>query len=197
MKKYLLLILLGTLLAGNAFGARKEIPDRVPKDQMPPSAGRLFRTGRIERSADVNFVRGDFRRAMTLYRRALAAIEKKYDNERLPLEQRKALYGDRNVLALKMARNYILLQDPENAVTYYEKVCAAADTLMTVNDVCFFVDALRRLGNNQQAEIAARNFAFRQPYSRNQRYINTLASLSNVQRYYGRGDADYRVPCRP
>ena len=48
MKKYLLLILLGTLLAGNAFGARKEIPDRVPKDQMPPSAGRLFRTGRIE-----------------------------------------------------------------------------------------------------------------------------------------------------
>lgn len=193
MKKYLLLILLGTLLAGNAFGARKEIPDRVPKDQMPPSAGRLFRTGRIERSADVNFVRGDFRRAMTLYRRALAAIEKKYDNERLTLEQRKALYGDRNVLALKMARNYILLQDPENAVTYYEKVCAAADTLMTVNDVCFFVDALRRLGNNQQAEIAARNFAFRQPYSRNQRYINTLASLSNVQRYYGRGDADYRV----
>ena len=109
MKKYLLLILLGTLLAGNAFGARKEIPDRVPKDQMPPSAGRLFRTGRIERSADVNFVRGDFRRAMTLYRRALAAIEKKYDNERLTLEQRKALYGDRNVLALKMARNYILL----------------------------------------------------------------------------------------
>jgi len=160
---------------------------------MPPSAGRLFRTGRIERSADVNFVRGDFRRAMTLYRRALAAIEKKYDNERLTLEQRKALYGDHNVLALKMARNYILLQDPENAVTYYEKVCAAADTLMTVNDVCFFVDALRRLGNNQQAEIAARNFAFRQPYSRNQRYINTLASLSNVQRYYGRGDADYRV----
>lgn len=193
MKRYFVLILLGTLLAGSAFGARKEIPDRVPKDQTPFSRIRQSRSGRMERSADINFVRGDFRRAMALYQRALSSLEKKYDNDRLTLEQRKTLYGERNILALKMARNYILLQDPEQAVIYYEQVCSAADTLMTVNDVCFYVDALRRLGDNQQAEIAARNFAFRQPYSRNQRYINTLASLSNVQRYYGRGDADYRV----
>lgn len=193
MKKYLYLILLGALLAGNTFGARKENPDRVPQGQIPPAQVRQSRSGRMVRKADINFVRGDFQRAMTLYQRALAALEKKSGNDRLTLEQRRALYEEHNILALKMARNYILLQEPEQAINYYEKVCSAADTLMTVNDVCFYVDALRRLGDNQQAEIAARNFAFRQPYSRNQRYINTLASLSNVQRYYGRGDADYSV----
>lgn len=91
MKKYLLLILLGTLLAGNAFGARQRNSRPCTERPNAPFGGAAFRTGRIERSADVNFVRGDFRRAMTLYRRALAAIEKKYDNERLTLEQRKAL----------------------------------------------------------------------------------------------------------
>ena len=193
MKKYIVLILLGTLLAGSAFGARKEIPDRMPQDRIPSSQVRKNRASRIERKADINFVRGDFRRAMALYQRALASIEKKYDSGRLTLEQRKNLYQEHNILALKMARNYILLQNPEQAVAYYGKVCATADTLMTVNDVCFLVDALRRMGKNQEAEIAARNFAFRQPYSRNQRYINTLASLSTVQQYYGRGDADYSV----
>ncbi len=102
-------------------------------------------------------------------------------------------FWDRSRLALKIARNYMLLQEPEQAVIYYKDVCDVNDTLLTVNDVCFYIDALRRLGDDQQAEIVARGFAFRQPYSNNQRYLNTLASLSDVQHYYGRGDADYRV----
>jgi hypothetical protein len=52
---------------------------------------------------------------------------------------------------------------------------------------------MRLMGEPQQAEIVARTYAFRSPYNRNQRYMNTLMSLSNKQHYYGRGDSDYKV----
>ena len=94
MKKYLVLILFGTLLAGSVFGARSENPDRVPQGQMPLSRMRQSRSGRMVRKADINFVRGDFQRAMTLYQRALATLEKKGHNERLTPEQHRALYED-------------------------------------------------------------------------------------------------------
>jgi len=153
----------------------------------------MQRNRRVERSADLNFIKGNPQRAMAAYKRAYNRMNEMCSNERLNMEQRRKLFGDRSRLALKIARNYMLLQEPEQAVIYYKDVCDVNDTLLTVNDVCFYIDALRRLGDDQQAEIVARGFAFRQPYSNNQRYLNTLASLSDVQHYYGRGDADYRV----
>lgn len=132
-----------------------------------------------EKMADRYFARGDYNRAMKYYEKA---------NDKLPqgVNQKRSL-------ELKMARLYNLLQQSEQAVKYYQSVHDSADTLLTVNDVCFFVDALRRLHMSQQAEIVARSYAFTAPYSRNQRYLNTLHSLSNQRHYYGRGEADYSV----
>ena len=171
--KQLFLFLLGVLLAGTVYGIRNDAAEQEGQR----------REGRVERSADLNFIKGNPQRAMAAYKRAYNRLN----------EMCRKLFGDRSRLALKIARNYMLLQEPEQAVIYYKDVCDVNDTLLTVNDVCFYIDALRRLGDDQQAEIVARGFAFRQPYSNNQRYLNTLASLSDVQHYYGRGDADYRV----
>ena len=181
--KQLFLFLLGVLLAGTVYGIRNDAAEQEWQR----------REGRVERSADLNFIKGNPQRAMAAYKRAYNRMNEMCSNERLNMEQRRKLFGDRSRLALKIARNYMLLQEPEQAVIYYKDVCDVNDTLLTVNDVCFYIDALRRLGDDQQAEIVARGFAFRQPYSNNQRYLNTLASLSDVQHYYGRGDADYRV----
>lgn len=181
--KQLFLFLLGVLLAGTVYGIRNDAAEQEGQR----------REGRVERSADLNFIKGNPQRAMAAYKRAYNRMNEMCSNERLNMEQRRKLFGDRSRLALKIARNYMLLQEPEQAVIYYKDVCDVNDTLLTVNDVCFYIDALRRLGDDQQAEIVARGFAFRQPYSNNQRYLNTLASLSDVQHYYGRGDADYRV----
>lgn len=181
--KQLFLFLLGVLLAGTVYGIRNDAAEQEGQR----------REGRVERSADLNFIKGNPQRAMAAYKRAYNRMNEMCSNERLNMEQRRKLFGDRSRLALKIARNYMLLQEPEQAVIYYKDVCDVNDTLLTVNDVCFYIDALRRHGDDQQAEIVARGFAFRQPYSNNQRYLNTLASLSDVQHYYGRGDADYRV----
>ena len=181
--KQLFLFLLGVLLAGTVYGIRNDAAEQEGQR----------REGPVERSADLNFIKGNPQRAMAAYKRAYNRMHEMCSNERLNMEQRRKLFGDRSRLALKIARNYMLLQEPEQAVIYYKDVCDVNDTLLTVNDVCFYIDALRRLGDDQQAEIVARGFAFRQPYSNNQRYLNTLASLSDVQHYYGRGDADYRV----
>ena len=129
--------------------------------------------------ADIAFIRGDYDRAMRLYSKAGA----KYGNE--------SKQGLR--LKLKRARLYTLLQSPAEAIPCYEEVQRASDTMLTVNDVCFYIDALRQIGRDQQAEIVARQYAFLSPYSNNQRYLNTLHSLSNLQRYYGKGDSDYSV----
>lgn len=133
----------------------------------------------IEIKADRAFIRGDYDAAMRLFAHADGKIEGTTP-QKLNLE-------------LKMARLYILLQSPQDAIRYYNTVQQSASTMLTVNDVCFFIDALRQNGQSQQAEIVARQYAFLTPYSRNQRYLNTLYSLSNLQRYYGKGDSDFAV----
>lgn len=132
-----------------------------------------------EASADMAFIKGKYDRAM----RAYVQVYERLDGE----SERK------NTLALKIARFYMLLQQNEQAVTYFDRVFYAADTLMTVGDVCYYIDALRGKDERQRAEVVARHFAFMQPFSRNQRYLNTLFSLANQQHYYRRGDADYEV----
>lgn len=129
--------------------------------------------------ADRAFIRGDHDRAMRLYART---------SERYGADNEQGLS-----LNLKMARLYILLQSPSDAIPCYDVVRQGADTMLTVDDVCFYIDALRQIGRDQQAEIVARQYAFLSPYRRNQRYLNTLYSLSNLQRYYGKGDSDYSV----
>lgn len=137
------------------------------------------RTQKIEMKADRAFIRGDYDAAMKLYSQA--------DDKLSDATTQKFN------LELKMARLYILLQSPLNAIRYYDAVQQHANTMLTVNDVCFYIDALRQSGQAQRAEVMARQYAFINSYSRNQRYLNTLHSLSNLQRYYGKGDSDYAV----
>ncbi len=134
---------------------------------------------RPEKRADRAFIGGQYDRAMDINRRAEARLPEG-SFQRLRLE-------------LKMARLFTLLQQYDNAIEYYAKVSAANDAMLTVEDVCLYIDNLRLIDDPQQAEIVARTYAFRSPYNRNQRYMNMLTALSSKQHYYGRGDSDYRV----
>lgn len=138
-----------------------------------------YRYKQIESKADKAFVRGDYQKAMKLYEHA---DEKTQEGT-----------ADKFRLELKMARLYTLLQQPDDAIRFYDAVHLGADTLLSVNDVCFFIDALRQSGQSQRAEVVARSYAFKSPYSRNQRYLNTLQALSNEQYYYAKGDSDFKV----
>ena len=132
----------------------------------------------IESKADRSFMKGDYNRAMTHYRRAdskLSGSKQKYD------------------LELKIARLYILLQNYKEAISYYDAVQRVNNTMLTINDICFYIDALRQNGEVQRAEIIARQYAFLNPYSRNQRFMNMLQSLSNNRYYYAKGESDYSV----
>ena len=139
----------------------------------------LFGPARSEPVADQAFIKGKYDKAMQMYQQAYKHIP--------GTDERK----DR--LALKMARMYVLLQQPEEAIRYYRSVYERVDTLMSVDDVCFFIDALRGSDQRQMAEVVARHYAFTRPYNRNQRYLNTLNSIANQQYYYQRGDSDYAV----
>lgn len=134
---------------------------------------------KIEAKADKAFIRGEFDRAMKGYADADAVLTS--GNSRK--------YG----LELKMARLYTMLQQPEKAIYYYGAVHAACDTMLTVNDVCFYIDALRQNNEVQKAEVVARKYAFKNSYNNNQRYMNTLNALANLQYYYAKDDSDFGV----
>lgn len=143
----------------------------------------LFGPASNEPAADQAFIKGKYDQAMQIYGRAYQHIP---DGN-----ARKAKLG------LKIARLYMLLQQPHEAIHYYGTVYQKVDTLMTVNDICFFIDALRENDQRQTAEVVARHYAFLRPYDRSQRYLNTLYSLANQSYYYRRGDADYSVERLP
>lgn len=162
-------LLLGTLLVAAS-----------PEVQAAPGWwSALFGPARNELAADQAFIKGRYDKAMQIYERVY---------KHLPPAD-----GHKDRLALKMARLYMLLQQPGEAIRYYGTVYERVDTLMSVNDVCFFIDALRGNDQRQTAEVVARHYAFTRPYNRNQRYLNTLHSIANQQYYYQRGDADYSV----
>lgn len=137
------------------------------------------RANRTEAKADRNFIRGEYILAMELYEQA---------NKSLPGGSEQKLK-----LELKMARLHTLLLNSDESMKYYQKVYDRDRNALSVNDICFFIDALRRNNQEQRAEIISRSYAFSATYSRNQRYLNTLHSLINKQRYYGRGDSEYAV----
>lgn len=133
----------------------------------------------MERRADDLFVKGNYDKAILIYQRVNEKLSPGYQKQKFEL---------------KMARLYILLQDPKMAIQYYKVIQnSTADSLLTINDICFYLDALRQTGDAQQAEIVARQYAFRSPYERNQRFRNTLNALSAMRYYYAKGDADYAV----
>lgn len=140
------------------------------------------RARKLETKADKAFIRGDFDKAMKMY----VLADNRLDNS----EQK-------HNLRLKMARLYILLQMSNNAIDYYGSLVNEVDQILTVNDVCFYIDALRQQNRLQEAEIVARKYAMLGEYSLNQRYKNISNALANQQHYYNKGVADYSVTRLP
>lgn len=127
----------------------------------------------MERRADRNFVRQKFNKAMAQYETAL----KKEEN----MQNQAALH-------LKIARLYFMVRDYSWAIGHYEKAMELERNLFLVDDVCDYIDALRFQGQARKAEAICLDNAYRDQYSRYQRYQNTLEALAmrhSVQEFPG------------
>ena len=79
---------------------------------------------------------------------------------------------------LKTARLYFMLRSYPQSSIHYEKALELNDDLLSVDDLCNYVDALRFQGQNKKAEGICLNNAYKNIYSRYQRYQNTLDALA-------------------
>lgn len=128
-----------------------------------PSTAQERKLSRIERRADRNFIRQKFDKAMAQYETAIV---------------REVNDLNRASIHLKTAHLYFMLRDYANASVHYEKVLALSSDLFSANDLCNYVDALRFRGENKKAEGICLNNAYKDIYSRYQRYQNTLDALA-------------------
>ena len=142
-------------------------------DGAIPVKAQERKLGRVERRADRNFVRQKFNKAMAQYETAL----KKEEN----MQNQAALH-------LKIARLYFMVRDYSWAIGHYEKAMELERNLFLVDDVCDYIDALRFQGQARKAEAICLDNAYRDQYSRYQRYQNTLEALAmrhSVQEFPG------------
>ena len=142
-------------------------------DGALPVKAQERKLGRVERRADRNFVRQKFNKAMAQYETAL----KKEEN----MQNQAALH-------LKIARLYFMVRDYSWAIGHYEKAMELERNLFLVDDVCDYIDALRFQGQARKAEAICLDNAYRDQYSRYQRYQNTLEALAmrhSVQEFPG------------
>ena len=142
-------------------------------DGAIPVKAQERKLGRVERRADRNFVRQKFNKAMAQYETAL----KKEEN----VQNQAALH-------LKIARLYFMVRDYNWAIGHYEKAMELERNLFLVDDVCDYIDALRFQGQARKAEAICLNNAYKDQYSRYQRYQNTLEALAmrhSVQEFPG------------
>ena len=142
-------------------------------DGAIPVKAQERKLGRVERRADRNFVRQKFNKAMAQYETAL----KKEEN----VQNQAALH-------LKIARLYFMVRDYSWAIGHYEKAMELERNLFLVDDVCDYIDALRFQGQARKAEAICLNNAYKDQYSRYQRYQNTLEALAmrhSVQEFPG------------
>lgn len=142
-------------------------------DGALPVKAQERKLGRVERRADRNFVRQKFNKAMAQYETAL----KKEEN----VQNQAALH-------LKIARLYFMVRDYSWAIGHYEKAMELERNLFLVDDVCDYIDALRFQGQARKAEAICLDNAYRDQYSRYQRYQNTLEALAmrhSVQEFPG------------
>ncbi|MDR0745774.1 MAG: OmpA family protein [Mediterranea sp.] len=128
-----------------------------------PSIAQERKVSAIERRADRNFIRQKFDKAMVQYEKAIA---------------RETSDLNKASIHLKTARLYFMLRDYDNSSVHYAKALELRDDLFLVDDLCNYVDALRFLGDNKKAEGICLNNAYKDIYSRYQRFQNTLDALA-------------------
>lgn len=119
--------------------------------------------GRTERRADRNFIRQKFDKAMLQYETAI---------------QREDSELNKASIHMKTARLYFMLRNYASSSGHYEKALEISDDLFSVDDLCNYVDALRFIGEDKKAEGICLNNAYKNIYSRHQRYQNTLDALA-------------------
>lgn len=130
---------------------------------LPAAAQERRKLSRTERKADRNFVRQKFDKAMAGYE----AVIEKADNE-----------ADKAAIRLKAARLYFMLRNYTGAAGHFGATVEEKPGIMTVADVCDYVDALRFTGEDKKAEAICLNNAYKDIYSRHQRYQNTRDALA-------------------
>ncbi|WP_455592643.1 OmpA family protein [Bacteroides sp.] len=128
-----------------------------------PSAPKERKVSRIEKRADRNFIRQKFDKAMAQYERAI---------------QRRKDEGSLAALHLKVARLYFMVRNYPYASEHYARAMELREKMLLVDDVCNYVDALRFQGQTRKAEAICLNNAYKDIYSRYQRYQNTLQALA-------------------
>ena len=128
-----------------------------------PSAVKERKVSRIEKRADRNFIRQKFDKAMSQYALAIRR-EKDADSQA--------------ALHLKIARLNFMVRDYPRASEHYARVMELRGNTLLVDDVCNYVDALRFQGETRKAEAICLDNAYKDIYSRYQRYQNTLQALS-------------------
>lgn len=128
-----------------------------------PSMAQERTLSRIEKRADRNFIRQKFDKAMVQYE---TAIKREKDQE------------SQAALHLKTARLYFMVRDYVRASHHYGQAIELYSNLLLVDDICNYIDALRFQGQTRKAEAICLNNAYKDIYSRYQRYQNTLEGLS-------------------
>ena len=139
-----------------------------------PSVAKERKIGRVERRADRNFIRQKFDKAMAHYE---TAIRREKDE------------AGQAALHLKTARLYFMVREYGRASEHYDKAMSLRPDLLGVDDVCDYVDALRFQGQARKAEAICLDNAYKDIYSRYQRYqinrsppcLSLFIPMDNIQ----------------
>ncbi|WP_379995358.1 OmpA family protein [Dysgonomonas termitidis] len=133
---------------------------------------------KIEVKADRKFVEQDFDKAMKLYESAIKEVK-------------TDVYTA--TLHLKTARLYLTLLDYVAAIPHYDAAISSNENLLTSVDVCNYLDALRYSGEKTKAIIVAREYAYRDVYRRDQRYLNILHALNYEDGFLPVGTPEFNI----
>lgn len=128
-----------------------------------PAVPKERKVSRIEKRADRNFIRQKFDKAMSQYG---LAVRREKDEE------------GQAALHLKIARLYFMVRNYPYASDHYARAMELRGNMLLVDDVCNYIDALRFQGLTREAETVCLNNAYKDRYSRYQRYQNTLQALA-------------------
>ena len=133
---------------------------------------------KIEVKADRKFVEQDFDKAMKLYESALKEV--KTDTYTA-------------ILHLKAARLYLTLLDYVSAIPHYDAAIVSNENLFTSVDICNYLDALRYSGEKLKAIRIAREYAYRDVYRKDQRYLNILHALNYEDGFLPVGTPEFNI----
>lgn len=131
-----------------------------PKDKQQNKQDNKARKTEIK--ADRKFIKQEFEGAMKLYESALT---------------KKASDDYTALLHLKTARLYLSLLNYTASIPHYEKAMLLNEDLFAATDICNYLDALRYSGAKIEAIKIARNYAYRDVYKKDQRYLNIVHAL--------------------